>query len=55
MGKEKKEKDKKQLPEHLQIRKDFVTCGPQMNYNVSELKIRLLKPSGSPVLRVGVG
>lgn len=35
MGKEKKEKDKKQLPEHLQIRKDFVTCGPQMNYNVN--------------------
>lgn len=30
-----KDKGKGKLPEHLELRRDFVTCGDRLNFNVS--------------------
>ncbi|KXZ47870.1 hypothetical protein GPECTOR_32g483 [Gonium pectorale] len=35
MGKDKEKKSKAKLPEHLQQRVDYVTCGDKLNYNVN--------------------
>ncbi|KAG2490194.1 hypothetical protein HYH03_011321 [Edaphochlamys debaryana] len=35
MGKEKKKDGEAKLPKHLEIRRDYVTCGDKLNYNVN--------------------
>ncbi|GFR47339.1 hypothetical protein Agub_g9033 [Astrephomene gubernaculifera] len=37
MGKHKDKKDKAKLPEHLELRRDYVTCGDRLNYNVNTI------------------
>jgi hypothetical protein len=43
MGKDKEKKEKKaktKLPQHLELRRDYVTCGDKLNYNVSAAVLR---------------
>lgn len=40
MDEKKKKKDKKKLPEHLELQRTHVICGTDVNYNVSRYAVR---------------